>query len=225
MFLALNNIVAFRGKYPVISGITMTISECERVWISGPNGVGKTSLLKVIAGLFAISEGSGEVLDENINNYFLIRQKVGFVGHDHMLYGDLTPIENLSFFAKADDKLKHLSKNAFRKNIVTVLNTLEFPERLYNVRSSGLSEGQKKKLSIAKVVLKSPKLILLDEPHAGLDKNSRTVLDNLILEFTTNSRGTVIFTSHEDQLAEPIATRNIVLKGGTITKDVSLNVS
>ncbi len=225
MLVSLNNIVAFRGRYPVISGISTQISENERVWISGANGAGKTSLLKVIAGLFSISSGEGEILGEDIGNYFLIRQKVGFVGHNHMLYGDLNPMENLMFYAKAIPGLKELSKKELTEKIYKVLLDLDFQERLHKMKSSGLSEGQKKKLSIAKVLLKTPKLVLLDEPHAGLDKTSRSMLDNLILDLTAKSDSTVIFTSHEDQLALPIASRNISLKGGAIVKDMKCNVS
>jgi ABC-type multidrug transport system ATPase subunit len=223
--IKLNNIVAFRGKYPVLSGVSAQIVQQERVWISGPNGAGKTSLLKVIAGLFAVTSGSGEVLNEDLRNYFLIREKVGYIGHRPLIYNDLTPMENLQYFARSVKELKHLSKKNLNLKIKEVLSELNFQDRLHDTKSSGLSEGQRKKLSIATVMIKQPQLILMDEPHGGLDKSSREFLDGFILKFTHNTFNTIIFTSHEDQCAAPIATRNISLKGGFVVSDVYSNVS
>lgn len=181
--------------------------------ITGTNGAGKTTLLRLLAGLLKITKGSGEVLGVNIQNKNLkdLQKRVGLVGSHSMLYEDLTIMENLKFWQAANS---HADTNPPTSidEIKNTLNYLELPSDFWKLPVRKLSTGQKKRAVLAHQILRRPNLWLLDEPHAGLDKSGRQLL-NEIIKNASQKGATVLFASHEPEHAH-LANRQLELKGG-----------
>lgn len=212
--IRLREVVALMGRFPALAGIDLEIGEGEVVTVQGPNGAGKSSLLKLCAGLLAVKSGEAEVLGHDLTiDRASVRRRVGMLGHDTALYGDLTVSENLSFWARAS----RVSEAA----VADALDRLGVASRLWPVAVSRISAGQRRRVALAAVVVRRPELWLLDEPHAGLDQEARAVVDELVNEAAA-SGATVVMASHELDRAGPLATRTITVSGGILVADSSV---
>jgi heme ABC exporter ATP-binding subunit CcmA len=212
--IRLREVVALMGRFPALAGIDLEIGEGEVVTVQGPNGAGKSSLLKLCAGLLAVKSGEAEVLGHDLTiDRASVRRRVGMLGHDTALYGDLTVSENLTFWARAS--------RASESAVADALDRLDVAPRLWPVAVSRISAGQRRRVALAAVVVRRPELWLLDEPHAGLDQDARAVVDGLVNEAAA-SGATVVVASHELDRAGPLATRTITVSGGILVADSSV---
>jgi heme ABC exporter ATP-binding subunit CcmA len=201
--VSLCSVVALVDRFPVLAGVDFDAAEGEVVLLRGANGAGKTSLLRVIAGLLPISQGTANVLGHDLRrNPRAVRRSVGFLGHHNHLYGDLTTKENVTFAVRAT--------GAAMDSIESALERLGLTQ-LADVPADRLSAGQRRRTALAPLLARQPKLWLLDEPHAGLDVATRALLDDTIREVAANG-GTVLLSSHEAGAA--IADRAVVIEGG-----------
>lgn len=209
--VALRGVVALLGRFPALAGVDLEVGEGEIVLVQGPNGAGKSTLLRVCAGLLRLESGSAHVLGHDLSvDRAAVRRSVGLLGHDTALYDDLTVVENLRFWAQAS-----------RVDEVAVpgaLDRLGVSERLHDVAVRHLSAGQRRRTALAAVVVRRPRLWLLDEPHAGLDQHGRDLIDGLIVDAAT-AGATVMLASHELDRTVDLATRHLTVAGGTITAD------
>ena len=98
------------------------------------------------------------------------------------------------------------------------MDRLGLPPRLWRVATERLSAGQRRRVALASLVVRRPRLWLLDEPHAGLDADGRDALDELLVD-ATKAGATVLFASHELDRAEAVATRRITVQGGSVVED------
>ncbi len=204
----LRGAVCLRGAFPALTGVNLNVDEGEAVLLRGPNGAGKSTLLRLCAGLAALRAGEGEVLGYDLRTESRsVRLEVGLVAHHMMLYEDLTVVENLEFWAR----LSGASANQAH----VALRSLGVEERLHEVKLRKLSAGQRKRVSVAAVAMRRPRLWLLDEPHAGLDASGREALNEMI-NLARRSGATVLIASHEGASAEAVATRTIHLAGGAV---------
>src|SRR5262249_1387418 len=148
--------------------------------VFGPNGAGKTTRLRVLATLLRPHAGSVRVLGSAIpDEDWAVRGRVGFVGHEPLLYRELTPRENLRFHAG----LRAVSEGrvAERLGLVGVSPRADEPLRT-------LSRGMVQRVAVARAVLHEPELLLLDEPYANLDPAAIELLDPLIGAGCTRTR-------------------------------------
>ena len=194
-----------------MAGVDLEVGEGEIVLVQGPNGAGKSTLLRVCAGLLRLESGSAEVLGHDLTvDRAAVRRSVGLLGHDTALYDDLTVVENLRFWARAS----RVDEGA----VPSALDRLGVSDRLHDVAVRHLSAGQRRRTALAAVVVRRPRLWLLDEPHAGLDQGGRDLIDQLIVD-ATDAGATVMLASHELDRTVDLATRHITVAGGTITAD------
>lgn len=208
----LRDAVALLGRFPALAGVTMDVHEGEVLLLQGPNGAGKTTLLKLCAGIVPLHSGSGTVLGVDLaRNGSAVRPLVGLLGHETMLYEDLTVAENINFWAELAGAGSEQVDSAMERMAVAALR--DRPVRV-------LSAGQRRRTSIASTVVRRPRLWLLDEPHASLDAAGRDVVDRLILDATA-AGATVVVASHELDRVGPLATRSLLVAGGA-AHDVSL---
>ncbi len=209
--VSLQGVVALLGRFPALAGADLEVGESEIVLVQGPNGAGKSTLLRVCAGLLRIESGRAEVLGHDlVADRAAVRRSVGLLGHDTALYDDLTVEENLRFWACAsriDDEA-----------VPAALDRLGVAERLRNVAVRNLSAGQRRRTALAAVVVRRPRLWLLDEPHSGLDQGGRDLIDQVILD-AASAGATVMLASHELDRTLDLATRHLTVAGGTITSD------
>ena len=136
-----------------------------------------------------------------------MRKHIGFVAHQNHLYSDLWVRDQLSFRA--------LAARADDGDIRSICDRMEISERLLQLPTESLSAGQQRRVAIAAVALRRPRLWLLDEPHAGLDSEGRDLLDSL-LQDAAKAGATIVFASHEINRAKIIATRSISILGGQV---------
>lgn len=203
--------VALLGRFPVLAGVDLDVDHGERVLLRGPNGAGKTSLLRTCAGLVGVTGGAAEVLGVDLRtNRRAVRSEVGLLGHATGLFDDLTASENVTFWAQAND--------IDPADAIGAMNRVELADRLRSLPVARLSAGQRRRVSLASMIVRRPRLWLLDEPHAGFDAAGRDLVDRLVVQATA-AGATVLFASHDLDRADAVATRTVTLSGGSVVDD------
>ncbi len=204
----LRSAVALAGLYPLLAGVDLDVGCGQILVVRGANGAGKTSLLRVMAGLLPLAAGAATVLGlDPISQARDLRRQVGLLGHRNGLYDDLSAEENVRFCVRA----AKLSKTA----VPVALDRLGIADRLRSLPVGKLSAGQRRRVAIACLVARQPRLWLLDEPHAGLDADHRQLLDSLLRE-VVGAGATVVLASHEASVTEALADRVVTMSGGTV---------
>jgi heme ABC exporter ATP-binding subunit CcmA len=218
------NIVSLKKSYglkPVLRGIDISIQAGERVALLGANGTGKTTLLRILAGLTRLNAGSGTIAGYDLlRDTQAIRRLVGFVAHQPYLYEELTALENLLFFGRMYT-VEHAQERA-----IQLLQRVGLEKRMRE-RVSTLSRGQVQRLAWARALLHEPRLLLLDEPDTGLDQEGYALIDKLLQEHTEQG-GTTLFTTHSLERALSLSTSILVLNKGRVvyrhaTEELSLD--
>lgn len=205
LVVRLRSAVCLLGRFPALAGVDLDVETGEVVLLSGANGSGKTTLLRLLAGLHRLHAGTGEVLGHDLCTDRLgPRRAIGLLGHETGCYDDLTVRENLRFAARAAGRDTAASDAALER---VGLRTQA------DVAHGRLSAGQRRRLALAVTLAREPQLLLLDEPHAGLDAAGRAVLDTVVASSPAEGR-TVILASHELDRTRALAHREVVLAGG-----------
>jgi ABC-2 type transport system ATP-binding protein len=168
-----------------VSDLTVEIQPGELFGLVGPDGAGKTTTLRVLAGLLSLSDGDGWVAGFNLRSEAeKVKKRIGYMAQRFSLYSELNVVENLQFFADLYDVPK-LEINARMEKLLEFANLTEFQKR----RADKLSGGMQKKLALACCLIHEPGILLLDEPTTGVDPISRrefwSILNDLYLSGTT----------------------------------------
>ena len=211
----LRGAVALLGNFPALAGVDLTVEPGEIVLVRGPNGAGKTTLLRLCAGLVRPEAGSVEVLGHDlVHERRSVRRRVALLGHATGLYDDLTVVQNVHFWARAAG----LSAEEATYRVGVAMVRLGVAERLFGQPVHTLSAGQRRRASLAALVVRRPELWLLDEPHAGLDQAGRDVVDVLIGDAVA-SGATVLVSSHELDRVAVLGPRVVTIAGGVVVDD------
>ena len=211
----LRGAVALLGNFPALAGVDLTVEPGEIVLVRGPNGAGKTTLLRLCAGLVRPEAGSVEVLGHDlVHERRSVRRRVALLGHATGLYDDLTVVQNVHFWARAAG----LSVEEATDRVGVAMVRLGVAERLFGLPVHTLSAGQRRRASLAALVVRRPELWLLDEPHAGLDQAGRDVVDVLIGDAVA-SGATVLVSSHELDRVAVLGPRVVTIAGGVVVDD------
>jgi len=188
-----------------LAGVDLDVAAGEVVLLSGANGAGKTTLLRLLAGLVPLHSGSAEVLGHDLaRDRRSHRRDLALVGHETFCYDDLTVRENVRFACRAAGGESTAADEAFERLGLVALG---------DVTHARLSGGQRRRVSLAIALARDPKLLLLDEPHAGLDAESRSVLDEVLGATAADGRS-VVLASHELDRVRALAAREVVLTAG-----------
>ena len=164
------------GDRTALDGIDLRVDPGESVAVLGPNGSGKSTLLRILAGLLRPTSGQVSVLGCTLpKETHLLRGRVGYLGHEPILYRDLTPRENLELAAA----LHGLESEAISPRIEALFDAVGMSPRADD-RVAELSAGMKQRIDICRAVLHDPELLLLDEPEAHLDPEARRRIAPLI---------------------------------------------
>lgn len=204
----LHEAVVVYGDYPALAGVSLTVSKGEIVLLQGANGAGKTTLLRACAGLVPVVRGDAKVLGHDLRvDRQTVRKRVGLLGHNNGLFGDLTVRENVLFWAQL--------VGASNSEVNSVLERMGLGDRLADTRAAQLSAGQKRRCALANLVVRRAELWLLDEPHAGLDTRGRDELDETLRQAVADG-ATVIIASHELERSRRLATRIAIVDRGQV---------
>jgi heme exporter protein A len=195
------------GERTVLDGIGLELGHGETLLVLGPNGAGKTTLLRILATLLRPSGGEVRALGCALpGEAWKLRGRVGLLGHEPLLYRDLSGRENLRFHAN----LHGLRGEAAEQRIAELLVAVKMDRRAEQ-RVVELSAGMRQRLAICRCVLHEPELLLLDEPDSNLDAEGRELARGLI---GPDSGRTRVIVSHDPERFEAEAQQVLRLEAG-----------
>ncbi len=178
------------GDRPVLRGVDLDLPDGGFLLVTGRNGSGKTTLLRVLAGLTSADAGTVERP---------AREAVGYLGHEPLVYRELTPLENLTLFGRLyriPERGEHIGMLLERFGLWDVRHE----------RVSTFSRGMQQRLGLARVLLHDPKLLVLDEPYNALDAEGAALLDTTLAEPRT-----FVVATHAPERVESRATERLAL--------------
>jgi heme ABC exporter ATP-binding subunit CcmA len=208
LVVTLRGAVSLVNGFPLLSGVDLELHASSLTVLVGANGAGKTSLLRLLAGLVGLSAGEGTVLGIDLakGERRLLRRHVGWLGHEGSFYDDLTVKENLTFAAKALERpLGELD---------VVLERVGLSAR-GDTAAKQLSAGQRRRLGLAWLLLRRPELWLLDEPYASLDDEGRDFFDALLADVVARG-ATVVVSAHDPLRSALLGPTTLTMAGGRI---------
>jgi len=186
------------GERVALAGVDLSLRRGESLVVLGPNGAGKTTLLRILATLLRPGAGEVRVLGARLpGEAWKARGRIGFLGHEPLLYRDLSGRENLRFHAR----LHGLSGEAAEARIEALLIAVGM-ERRAGQRVAELSAGMRQRIAVCRCVLHEPELLLLDEPDSNLDAEGRELARALI---GPGSGRTRVLVTHDPERALPDA--------------------
>lgn len=183
------------GEIVAVDGIDLAVESGEIFGLVGPDGAGKTTTLRLLTTLIKPTSGTAAVdgLD-TVKDANKIRRRIGYISESFNLYGDLTVLENLDFFAKLH-QIPLAEKIALFERLLSFSKLEAFTDR----RAQFLSGGMKKKLALACALIGEPRILFLDEPTTGVDPVSRRDFWNILSELRANGVTLFITTPYMDE--------------------------
>jgi heme exporter protein A len=195
------------GSRWVLRGVSLDVNRGEAVGLLGPNGSGKSTVLRVVATLLKANAGSASVNGLDVNRESSgVRGEVGYLAHTPGLYDDLTARENLAF---ACDML------GLPHSAITPLLDRVGLTHVANDRVRGFSAGMQRRLALARLILRNPKVLLLDEPYSNLDAAGVELMNETITG-VVGAGGAALVALHELAPAKGVLHRNLTLVEGRI---------
>ncbi len=208
------------GEKTVLDGIDLEVRPQERVVVMGQSGGGKSTLLRLILGILQPTAGTVRFRGQEVNKLGrralnAMRARVGMVYQYSALISSLNVRDNLALpMEELTDKTEQEIERAVDEKLDLV--------RMRHVKEAmpaELSGGMKKRIGLARALVLEPELILFDEPSAGLDPVTSSVIDELIIDLSAHTRATSIIVTHEMDSAFRVATRMVMLYGGKFIAD------
>ncbi len=209
-----------RKKKPVtaISHVTLRLERGDIQGVLGANGSGKSTLIRLISGLLTLDEGRVEVFGHDIErDEMAVKRLINRVSVDAAFFKKLSPMENLLFAAR----LYGLDGKAAKRETVTILARLGISEKRLGRPVEQMSRGMQQKVAIARALLTSPTLLLLDEPTTGLDPRSKLDVQTFIEELRETHDATIVLTTHDLAEAERLCGRITILNDARVVAEAT----
>lgn len=196
------------GKRKVLDKVSFELEKGGFLSLFGPNGAGKTTLVKIISTLIAPTSGEIRVAGmDPRKNSAAIRAKIGLISHSPLLYLDLNAEENLRFYGTL------YGVSNLNERIDELLDQVELGHRRYDLVRT-YSKGMTQRLAIARAILHKPSVLLLDEPHTGLDPHAVDIFENLLDSIRANH--TFIMITHNIERGLALCSKAMILYNGQI---------
>jgi NitT/TauT family transport system ATP-binding protein len=203
-------VVAFRlahgGVYTAVDGATLRVADGEFVAIVGPTGCGKSTLLNVTAGLLAPAAGSVDIFGSPLA---ALNRQAGYLFQADALFPWKTAIENVAIGLETAGTPTSDAR-ARAHSWLTRIGLSAFGDRYPHM----LSGGQRKRVGLAQVLIRDPKILLMDEPFGPLDAQTRQIMGNLLLDLWSADRKAVLFVTHDLEEAIALSDRVVIMSAG-----------
>jgi len=202
--------VAFRlsggGSYTAVARATLTIADGEFLAIVGPTGCGKSTLLNIAAGLMPPSSGRVEIFGASLAG---LNRQAGYLFQADALFPWMTALENVAIGLETAGT-PALEARAGAQSWLTRVGLGSFADRYPHM----LSGGQRKRVGLAQVLIRDPKILLMDEPFGPLDAQTRQIMGNLLLDLWSADRKAVLFVTHDLEEAIALSDRVVIMSAG-----------
>ena len=216
----LENVVKIYDTKRVIDNINLTIADKEFVVLVGSSGCGKSTILRMVAGLENISGGNIYIGDKKVNNVHPKDRDIAFVFQSYALSPHMTVYENIAFGLK----MRHVSKDEIDEKVMEaaeILNLTEYLDR----KPKQLSGGQRQRVALGRAIVRKPKVFLMDEPLSNLDAKLRVQMRAEIKKLHEKLQTTFIYVTHDQTEALTMGDRVVILDKGKIQQaDTPLEV-
>jgi len=209
-----------RKRKPVvaISRVSLRLERGDIHGVLGANGSGKSTLIRLVSGLLTLDEGRVEVFGLDIVRHeTAVKRLINRVSVDAAFFKKLSPMENLSFAAR----LYGLNPRTARADAIRILERLGISTKRIDRPIEQMSRGMQQKVAIARALLTSPALLLLDEPTTGLDPRSKLEVQTFIEELVATHDASIVLTTHDLAEAERLCQRISILNGGRVVAEAS----
>jgi phospholipid/cholesterol/gamma-HCH transport system ATP-binding protein len=212
------------GEQEVLSDVSLKLYKGENLAVLGKSGNGKSVLVKCISGLLGYDSGTITLFNKDLAKMTRkelgdVRTKIGFLFQGGALYDSMTVKQNLEF--PLQRIRRELSREQVNKKVVEVLEQVGLADAL-NKMPSQLSGGMRKRISLARTIIVDPLIMLYDEPTTGLDPATSAEISTLINEVQRRYKTSSIIITHDIQCANETADRIVMLNGGKIYKEGSV---
>ncbi|MBS0533801.1 MAG: ABC transporter ATP-binding protein [Proteobacteria bacterium] len=213
--VALNGVdVAFRladgGVFRAVSNATLNVADGEFVSIVGPTGCGKSTLLNIAAGLLAPAAGSVDIFGSRLDD---LNRQAGYLFQADALFPWKTALENVAIGLEIVGVPQAEARGRARDWLGKV-GLGAFGDRYPHM----LSGGQRKRVGLAQVLIRDPKILLMDEPFGPLDAQTRQIMGNLLLELWSADRKAVLFVTHDLEEAIALSDRVVIMSAGPASR-------
>ena len=212
-----------RKKQPVtaIADVSLRLERGGTIGILGANGSGKSTLIRLVSGLLTLDEGRVEVFGHDIEREEMaVKRLINRVSVDAAFFKKLSPMENLLFAAR----LYGIDSGLARLETVRITERLGIAEKRLGRPVEQMSRGMQQKIAIARALLTSPALLLLDEPTTGLDPRSKLDVQTFIEEIRESHDASIVLTTHDLDEAERLCDEIVVLNDGKVVAQGSPEV-
>jgi ABC-2 type transport system ATP-binding protein len=199
-----------------LDDISLDVKRNEIYGILGANGSGKSTLIRLVSGLLTLDEGRVEIFGHDLEREEMaVKRLINRVSVDAAFFKKLSPMENLLFAAR----LYGLDAGQAKRDAVEILQRLGIGEKRLGRPIEQMSRGMQQKVAIARALLTSPSLLLLDEPTTGLDPRSKLDVQTFIEEVRDSHDATIVLTTHDLAEAERLCSRISILNDGRIVAE------
>ena len=202
--------IAFRlaggGTYTAVERATLNVADGEFVAIVGPTGCGKSTLLNVAAGLIAPSSGGVDIFGTPLG---AVNRQAGYLFQADSLFPWMTALENVAIGLETAGTSTSEARGRAR-DWLTRVGLGAFGDRYPHM----LSGGQRKRVGLAQVLIRDPKILLMDEPFGPLDAQNRQIMGNLLLDLWSADRKAVLFVTHDLEEAIALSDRVVIMSAG-----------
>jgi len=207
-----------RRKAPVtaIANVSLRLERGDIHGILGANGSGKSTLIRLVSGLLTLDQGRVEVFGHDIeHDEMAVKRLINRVSVDAAFFKKLSPMENLLFAAR----LYGIDAGRAKREAVEILGRLGIAEKRVGRPVEQMSRGMQQKVAIARALLTSPSLLLLDEPTTGLDPRSKLDVQSFIEELRSTHDASIVLTTHDLAEAERLCSRITILNDGRVVAE------
>ncbi len=211
MSIELKNVTKRFGEVAAVNDVSFAVKEGELVGLLGPSGGGKTTVLRMIAGLEMPTGGDVFIRGQRVNNVSVQQRNIGFVFQSYALFKSMTVFDNIAFGLKIK-KWKKADREARVMELVKLFGL----EGLHKRYAHQLSGGQRQRVAIARALAPKPSVLLLDEPFGAVDAKIRQELREWLVTLHHDLNVTTIFVTHDQEEALEVSNRIVIFSRGNM---------